>query len=205
MPSKSASFFDQFEQQAAKIVDGCRLLLTLTLGGDVDVRSHANAIADIEQECDVITHAIVDRLRSSFITPLNRNEIHRLIMSMDEVIDFAEAAAERVALFDLREPSEEASGLARVLLASAECVLEAVSAFRDLKRPKKILDKCGEIARLEAQADGQLRVALARLFREERDPIAILKWKEVYELLETATDRCQDVANVIEGVVIENS
>jgi predicted phosphate transport protein (TIGR00153 family) len=170
-----------------------------------DIVAQAKAISDIEQQCDRITHGVVEQLHKTFITPLDRNDIHRLISKMDDVMDYVEAAAERLALYDIHEMTKDVGELARVLLVSSERVAEAVSGFRDLKHPQRILDKCIEINRLENEADAILRGSLARLFREEKNPITIMKWKEIYELLETATDRCEDVANIIEGVVLENS
>jgi predicted phosphate transport protein (TIGR00153 family) len=206
MSTKNVSFYDHFELHARKTVEGCTLLLALMNTEDAtSIRDQASAIADIEHECDRITHAVVAQLRTTLITPLDRNEIYQLISRMDDVMDFVEAASERFALYDIYEPTVEAAKLAAVLLACAEHVLEAVTAVRNIKHPQPILDRCIEINRLENEADSQLRGALAQLFRNERDPIAIMKWKEIYELLETATDRCEDVANIIEGVVLENS
>jgi predicted phosphate transport protein (TIGR00153 family) len=201
---KDLSFFDHFEKQGRKTVEGCRALLAM-VSSPGDVPAQAKAISDIEHECDHITHAVVAQLHKTFITPIDRNDIYRLITKMDDIMDFVEAAAERLALYGIQDMTKEAGDLARVLLSSAERVLEAVTGFRDLKHPEVILEKCIEINRLENEADAQLRGALARLFREEQDPITIMKWKEIYELLETATDRCEDVANIIEGVVLENS
>ena len=120
-------------------------------------------------------------------------------------MDQVEAAAERLALYEITVATKEMRELGRNLLTCAERVLEAVAGLRDLKHPGLILEKCVEINRLENEADAMLRGAIARLFREEKDPVAIIKWKELYELLEAATDRCEDVANIIEGVVLENS
>ena len=201
---KDESFFDRFEDQGRKTVEGCRALVAMvTTPGDIVAQ--AKAISDIEQECDRITHGVVEQLHKTFITPIDRNDIYRLITKMDDVMDFVEAASERIALYEITEMTKEVAPLCRVLMSSAERVLEAVSGFRNLKQPESILEKCVEINRLENEADGLLRAALARLFREEQNPITIMKWKEIYELLETATDRCEDVANIIEGVVLENS
>jgi uncharacterized protein Yka (UPF0111/DUF47 family) len=124
---------------------------------------------------------------------------------MDDIMDLVEAAAERLALYDMPKMTKEAVDLARCLVDSAVHVAEAVGAISDLGKPAKILEHCVEINRLENAADHVLRTALAKLFREEKDPISVIKWKEIYETLEAATDRCEDVANVIEGVVLENS
>jgi predicted phosphate transport protein (TIGR00153 family) len=201
---RDTSFFDAFEQQGRKTVEGCQAFLTLT--EDLARASvHAKAIKVIEEECDSITHRVVESLHKTFITPIDRNDIYRLITKMDDVMDFIEAAAERIHLYDVRVTTKEVGDLARVLVASAERVLEAVSGLRNLKNPQVILEKCVEINRLENEADALLRGTLAKLFREEKDAITIIKWKEIYELLETATDRCEDVANIIEGVVLEHS
>jgi predicted phosphate transport protein (TIGR00153 family) len=199
-----ASFFAQFEQQGKKTVEGCRAFLEMVeQPGNMETR--AERVKQIEHECDEITHAVVESLHKTFITPIDRNDIYRLITKMDDIMDFVEAAADRVALYELPTMTKEVAELARCLVESADHVLSAVSGIRDLGKPNGILQHCIEINRLENVADGILRGALARLFREEKDPIAVIKWKEIYETLETATDRCEDVANIIEGVVLENS
>ena len=199
-----ASFFEHFEEQGRKTVEGCRALLDMIESGR-DFDAQAERVKQIEHECDEITHAVVAGLHKTFITPIDRNDIYTLITRMDDIMDLVEAAADRLALYDIPQMTKEAGDLARCLVSSAEHVLGAVSSIRDLKRQNGILQHCIEINRLENVADGILRSALARLFRDEKDPIAIIKWKEIYETLEMATDRCEDVANIIEGVVLENS
>jgi len=199
-----ASFFAHFEQQGKKTVEGCRAFLEMVeQPGDLERR--AERVKQIEHECDEITHAVVESLHKTFITPIDRNDIHTLITKMDDIMDFVEAAADRLALYEIPTMTKEVGDLARCLVQSAEHVLGAVSGIRDLGKPNGILQHCIEINRLENVADNILRSALARLFREEKDPIAVIKWKEIYETLESATDRCEDVANIIEGVVLENS
>ena len=199
-----ASFFGFFEQQGKKTVEGCRAFLAMVEEAN-NLQSHAQRVKQIEHECDDITHAVVEQLHKTFITPIDRNDIYRLITKMDDIMDYVEAAADRLALYEIPTMTKEVGELARCLVSSAEHVLGAVTSIRDLKRPNGILDHCIEINRLENVADQLLRSALARLFREEKDPIAVIKWKEIYETLESATDRCEDVANIIEGVVLENS
>jgi len=199
-----ASFFAHFEQQGKKTVEGCRAFLEMVEHpGDMEAR--AERVKQIEHECDEITHAVVEALHKTFITPIDCNDIYRLITKMDDIMDFVEAAADRLALYEIPTMTKEVAELARCLVDSAEHVLSAVSGIRDLGKPNGILQHCIEINRLENVADNILRSALARLFREEKDPIAVIKWKEIYETLESATDRCEDVANIIEGVVLENS
>jgi predicted phosphate transport protein (TIGR00153 family) len=199
-----ASFFAHFAHQGKKTVEGCRAFLEM-VEQPTDLEARAERVKQIEHECDEITHAVVEGLHKTFITPIDRNDIYRLITKMDDIMDYVEAAADRLALYEIGTMTKEVGDLARCLVSSAEHVLGAVSSIRDLGKPNGILQHCIEINRLENVADGILRSALARLFREEKDPIAVIKWKEIYETLESATDRCEDVANIVEGVVLENS
>jgi hypothetical protein len=201
---REESFFDDFEKHAQKTVEGCRAFVDMAQGR-VPSAEACPRIKAIESECDHITHHVVERLHRVFITPIDRNDIFRLISKMDDVMDFVEAAAQRIALYEVNGNNKELWDLARVLLSGCERVCEAVTGMRNLKHPELILEKCVEINRLENEADVQLRGAIAKLFKEEKDPIQVIKWKEIFELLETATDRCEDVANIIEGVVLENS
>lgn len=201
---REESFFDEFEKHANKTVEGCRIFVEMAQG-KIPTTEACPRIKVIESECDQITHNVVARLHKTFITPIDRNDIFRLISKMDDVIDFVEAAALRIALYEVEGFNKELGDMARVLLQGTERLAEAVAGLRNLKHPQVILEKCVEMNRLENEADVQLRGAIAKLFREQKDPILVIKWKEIYELLETATDRCEDVANVIEGVVLENS
>ena len=201
---REESFFDDFEKHALKTVEGCRTFVEMAQG-KVPPADACPRIKAIESECDTITHHVVERLHKVFITPIDRNDIFRLISKMDDVIDLVEAAALRVVLYEVNGNNNELWSLARVLQAGSERISEALVGMRNLKHPELILEKCVEINRLENDADVQLRGAIAKLFKEEKDPIQIIKWKEIFELLETATDRCEDVANIIEGVVLENS
>lgn len=201
---RDVSFFDDFERHGRKTVQGCREFLSL-LGNIGDAPGRAQVIKTIEEECDAITHAVVARLHTTFITPIDRNDIYRLITKMDDVMDYVEAAAERISLFEIRRSTQPMEALARNLLAGTEQMLDAVSGLRNLKSPRMILDRCVGIARLEKEADAILRTTIANLFRDEYDPVEIVKWKELYEFLEIASDRCDDVANVIEGIVLENA
>jgi hypothetical protein len=173
--------------------------------GKIPAAEACPKIKAIENECDHITHHVVERLHKVFITPIDRNDIFRLISKMDDVMDFVEAAAMRISLYGVNSNNKELWDLARVLQSGSERISEAVAGMRNLKHPELILEKCVEINRLENEADVQLRGAINKLFTEEKNPIEVIKWKEIFELMETATDRCEDVANIIEGVVLENS
>jgi uncharacterized protein len=197
-------FFVLFERHAALTVDGAKEMQRLVQGGQ-NVRVLAARIKEIEHETDVITHSCVERLHKTFITPFDRDDIHRLITRMDDVMDYIESAAVAVMLYELTEMTTPARELADVLVRSTEAVAIAVGGLKTVKQSKTILTACIEVNRLENEGDEILRNALAGLFRDAKDPLLVLKWKEVYEALENATDRCEDVANIIEGVVLEHA
>jgi len=180
------------------------LFFDLARGVD-DVPTQCTKIKEVESACDKVTHDTVASLHRVFITPIDRNDIHRLISKMDGVMDIVEAAARSIDIYDIRQPSTELATMATTLLASAKQVCSAVEGLRDLKHSQSIFERCIEINRLENESDRQLSGTIARLMRETTDPVAIIKWKEVFETVEMATDSCEDVANVIEGVVMENA
>ena len=173
--------------------------------GGQNLRVIAARIKEIEHETDVITHSCVERLHKTFITPFDRDDIHRLITRMDDVMDYIESAAVAVSLYELTEMTAPVRELADVLVRSTETVCTAVAGLQNVKNSEAIIKACIEVNRLENEGDEILRNALATLFKEARDPLLVLKWKEVYEALENATDRCEDVANIIEGVVLEHA
>ena len=201
---KETSFFDFFEQHAALTVEGTKEFLSLVTTG-ANIETKAKRVSDIEHETDVITHRCVEALHKTFITPFDRDNIHRLITRMDDVMDFVEAASERIALYELSTMTADVRDLADVLHRAAQQVEAATKGLRNLKDPQSILKQCIDINRLENESDQILRRAVARLFKEEKDPIMVIKWKEIYENLENAADRCEDVANIIEGVILEHS
>jgi len=200
---KETSFFDFFEQHAALGVEGAKEFLSLASTG-ANVAAKAKRIKEIEHETDVVTHRCVEALHKTFITPIERDDIYRLITKMDDIIDFIEAASERIALYDMKEMTPEVKDLADVLVRAVQQIVVAVKGLRNMKHAGPVLQACVDVNRLENEGDTILRNALARLFKEERDPVTVIKWKEIYETLETATDRCEDVANIIEGVVLEH-
>jgi uncharacterized protein Yka (UPF0111/DUF47 family) len=201
---KSDEFFDDFDAQCAVTVEGTRLLHKL-LSDFKNLPEQVQAIKEVEHKGDHVTHVSFNRLHRQFITPFDRTEIHRLLSRIDDVLDLADAAAERLNYYELPSPREDATELARLLVLSAEKVQVVVKDLRFIKKPDQLLAGCREIKKLESQADEALRAGMARLFKSGLDPLTVIKWKEIYDLLETATDRCQDVANVIEGVVLEHA
>jgi predicted phosphate transport protein (TIGR00153 family) len=201
---RETSFFDLFEQHAALTVQGTKEFLSLVSTG-ANIGAKAKRIAEIEHETDVITHRCVEALHKTFITPIERDDIHRLISRMDDIMDFVEAASERIVLYELKTMTPEVLNLADVLVRAMEEVEQALKGLRDMRHAQAIIQRCIDVNRLENEGDSIMREAVARLFREVKDPIEIIKWKEIYENLESATDRCEDVANIIEGVVVEHA
>ena len=201
---RETSFFDFFESHAAKTVEGAEELLSLATTG-ANVGAKAKRIKEIEHECDTITHHCVEALHKTFITPIERDDIYRLITRMDDIMDFVEAAAERIALYKLTQMTPDLKDLSDVLVRATKELAEAMKLLRNLEHSDAIVKKCIDVNRLENEADAILRAATARLFEEEADTRTIIKWKEIYENLESATDRCEDVANILEGVVLEHA
>jgi predicted phosphate transport protein (TIGR00153 family) len=165
----------------------------------------AEEVKRVEHMGDEITHTVIERLHQTFITPMDRGDIHGLISAMDDVLDLIEASAERLWLYGMKTMEPEALEFVDVLEKTVEEMGSAVRGLRDLKDRPRLLAHCTEVNRLENVGDQLLRRAVARLFAESKDPIHVIKWKEIYEFLENAIDRCEDVANVIEGVALEYS
>ena len=202
---KSDDFFSDFEAQADAVVEGTKLLRGL-LDDFNDVQRKVDAIKAVEHRADDITHRAFARLHTQFITPFDRAEIHRLLSRIDDVLDLADAAAERLGLYDIEQVLPEARELAGVLVAQAEKMAEVVRGLRTYRKDSAaVLGGCREINALENQADSLTRRTMAKLFRRGSDPLTVVKWKEIIDLIESATDRAEDVANVIEGVVLEHA
>jgi hypothetical protein len=201
---KSDEFFDDFDAQCAVTVEGARMLHSI-LSDYRDVPARVQALKEIEHRGDEVTHTAFNRLHKQFITPFDRTQIHSLLSRIDDVLDLTNAAAARLQYYEIESSLPDAAELARVLVLCTEKVREVVGALRLIKRPDQILAGCKEIKKLETQADEALRAGMGRLFKSGADTLTIIKWKEIYDLIETATDKCNDVANVIEGVVLEHS
>ncbi len=202
---KSDDFFSDFEAQAAAVVEGAVLLKDL-LDDFTNVPAKCQAIKDVEHRADDITHRAFERLHTQFITPFDRSEIHRILSRIDDVLDLADAAAERLGLYDIDTVLPESRELCAVLVEQTRKMEEAVRGLRNMKKdPQTILAACQEMNKLENQADTLTRKTMAKLFKRGNDPLTVLKWKEIIDLIEDATDRAEDVANVIEGVVLEHA
>lgn len=200
---KETSFFDYFEQHSALATQACQELLALA-SGNVDVAAKAVRIKEIEKEADAITYKCIEALHKTFITPIDRGDIHRLIKRLDDIIDSVESATSRIVLYEVTAIRTEAKALAEVLVRATTEIEQALKCMRNLKKADAIQTHCVAIYHLENEGDAILRAALVRLFKET-DAVLVIKWKEIYERLEKATDRCEAVANIIQGVVIEAS
>jgi len=201
---REIGFFEYFERHADLTVSAAKEFLALAESGE-NIAGRARRIKEIEHEADVVTHQCLEEWHRTQRWPAKREEVHRLITRMDDIVDYIEASSDRVSLYELNTMTPECLDLARVLVRSAEEIKIALGELRYVRGDRKLLDRCIEINRLENEADSILRNAVARLFKGGKDPVAMIKWKEIYENLETATDRCEDVANIIEGIVLERT
>ncbi len=197
-------FFEYFNEHAEQIVAGSRELAAMMTSFD-NLDRRAYSIETIEKKADHITHQTVQLLHKTFITPLDRDAIHTLITTMDDILDLIEDVAHSIFLYDIKSVTPEAHKLAEICVISAEKVQAAVRLLPKTENAAEIMLLCEEIDRLESDADHIMRSAMAKLFREEPDVLNIIKMKEIYELLETVTDKCEDVANIVEGIVVENA
>lgn len=206
---REGKYFDLFNAHADQIVLGgqalVRLIEGLISGSPQQAEAAAVEIDRFETAADRITHETMQALHTSFITPFDRDEIHQLISSMDDILDLTQDVAESMNLYDIRQVTPEAKQLADIALVCCEQVRQAVNQLHSMDNAPVILKCCQEIDRLESDADRIMREAMSKLFREEQDVRQLIKLKAIYELLETVTDRCEDVANTIEGIVLENS
>jgi predicted phosphate transport protein (TIGR00153 family) len=199
---KEGRFFELFKDQSNLITEAAVEFRELLAHLD-EVEKRVRNIKDIEHKGDEITHTTMDLLHQTFITPLDREDIHELSSTLDDVLDFIDAAAQRVLLFEIKQMPNEGRELAEVCVQATQKVQVAVGHLDNLKDPTAIKKLCVEINRLENEADHILRAAVAKLFRDENDIKNLIKLKEVYEILETVTDLCEDVANIIDGIVLE--
>jgi len=203
MPQEG-KFFDIFNAHAARIVEGAKELAEM-IGKFSELEAHAQRIDAVERAADKLTHECITLLHRTFITPFDRDQIHQLITKMDDILDLIQDVAESVALYDLRKVTPEARQLAEICQMCCDRVRATIALLTDLKRADAILKLCEDIDRLESDADRVMRSALSKLFREETDLKQVMKLRVIYELLESITDRCEDVANIVEGIVLENS
>ncbi|HSS38692.1 MAG TPA: DUF47 family protein [Polyangia bacterium] len=201
---RNNAFFDDFDKHTGLIVSAAQTLskmLTPQSGPPGDL---AQQIKKIEEEGDAIVHRVVVELRKTFITPLDRDDTHRLVSHLDDILDQIESVAYRLALYRLSVPNQHLTALVQLVERSAVVTRDAVANLREASTRDRALELCVEINKLENEADTVLRAALAELFSNGIDPISLIKWKEVFETLEDTTDRCEDVANAIENLLLDS-
>ena len=197
-------FFEIFEKAAANLTNATFLLVDL-LEHFETLKDRAKEIYELEHDSDMITHDLMRKLNKSFITPIDREDIHALASRMDDILDRVWSGVDRLVVFKITEPTAEALEISKDLWRTAEIIQKSIKDLRE-KNYSYVLEHCIEINRLENRIDRLFRDALARLFDDfSSDHLLIIKWKEIYELLEEASDRCEDVANVLETIVIKNA
>jgi uncharacterized protein len=197
-------FFESFDAIAVRVVDGARELATLM--GDIDqLQTRMRRIEALEKEADVYTHDALELLHKTFITPIDREDIHALATRLDDILDMAHSCAATIYEFDIQKLTPEAKHLADLCLQASLLVKEGVGLISDMKNAARILELCKEIGRIEDDSDHVMRAAMARLFREEPEVRQVMKMRTVYERLEDMADRCYIVATILEGIVFENA
>ncbi len=200
-------FFELFNQHASLAAEASGVLTKLlkNYADEAQRAAGIERINDLEHNADRITHETVALIQTIFVTPLDRDDIHRLISRMDDILDLMQDAAESLHLYDVREVSDPAIELAEILQTCCMRLQSAVALLNNMRNAPEALKLCREIDNLESQADRVMRSAISKLFRDEPDTRQLIKLKAIYEMLETATDKCQDVANLIENITLQNA
>jgi predicted phosphate transport protein (TIGR00153 family) len=205
---KEGKYFDLFNAHAELIAQGGKALTNL-IAALVDqpeqAERYAEEIDNLERKADAITHDTLSQLHTSFITPFDRDEIHQLINGMDDILDIMQDVAESMSLYDIHRVPQDAKTMAVITENCCLCVQSVVKLLHSMDNAPAILKLCHEIDELESEADRSLRGSMSKIFREEPDAREVIKLKEMYELLESVTDRCKDVAGTVEAIVLENS
>jgi uncharacterized protein len=194
-------FFDMFEKSADTVLEGVRLFKDM-MDHFENVEEKARQLKEVENRGDTNTHEIVEKLNRSFVTPLDRDDIHALSSELDDILDCVEALASRFLMFHIQEVTPEMKTFAQLILQATEEISKAV---HSLKKLDNLMSFCKEIKRLENMGDDLSRKVIADLFADEKDPIRLIILKEIYGRLETAMDKCEDVANIIEAIVVKNA
>ena len=198
---RESKFFRMFSEVSQNLTQGTRLLQDI-LKNPADMEPRLDQLQEIEHRGDEMTHGIITALNQTFITPFDREDIHRLTSSLDDVLDYVNAAGVRLRLYKIKSPPSIAAELAAMIVEQSEELAQGVSL---LEKNKLVLEHCVEVHRLENEADRLSRKAIADLFDNEKDPIQLIKIKELYEVLETATDKAEDAANVLEAVALKSN
>jgi uncharacterized protein len=201
---RNTKFFDYFDRDTAVLLRTaecfCQFLET-----SGDPKENSKKLKDLEHEADRVTHEAMELLHRSFITPLERGDLRRLILALDEIVDYLDDAARRIAIYEVNTILPEVCAMGKVLVDLARAVQAAVHDLRNLRKKNRVLEHCIEIQRLENLGDHLHHIALASIFKTGMDPLTAMKWKEIIDLIELAMDAAEEVAHVIEGIVLENA
>jgi predicted phosphate transport protein (TIGR00153 family) len=201
---KQENFFEYFEELANKIEEGGQFFLEMTQKRDYSEAKVAR-LKDIEHEADAITHRTYERMHKTFLTPIDREDIYALVNKMDSIMDVIEATAIRIHLYKVKKPDDQIIKQAKILNEAIQKIKGIVHGLRNMKNSKMILDGCVEINTLENAGDVVLRTIMANLFENEKDAIELIKWKDIFYLLEEGIDVCEDVSNIVEGIVLKHA
>jgi predicted phosphate transport protein (TIGR00153 family) len=201
---KEEKYFDMFERVSENAIKAATKFRDL-LKNYTDVESKVREIEDLEHEGDIITHEIFDKLNRTFITPIDREDIHSLASELDDVLDFLKAGSDRFVLYNIKKPTEDVINLAETLVKTTIETSKAIKALRDMKHTRRVNEYCIEINSLENEGDNILKNAIAKLFNDNMNPLDVIKWKEIYENIESAIDMCESVANTIGAILAKNA
>jgi len=201
---REEKFYDLFEELINKIEEGGKVFLCMVETYEYPLPK-ITKLKELEHEADVITHRTYEKMHKSFLTPLDREDIYALVNKMDSIMDMIEASAARMSLYKVKKPTKVIIDQAKILNEAISKVKLIVYAMRDMKNAKMIIDACVEINTLENEGDIVLRTAMVDLFENEKDAIELIKWKEIFERIEEALDVCEDVSNIIEGIVLKHA
>jgi predicted phosphate transport protein (TIGR00153 family) len=199
---KDEKFFAMFKEMTVTIIEGANLLKDM-MDNFEDPLGSQKKIKDVEHKCDQLTHDIIKKLNKSFITPFDREDIYALSGALDDIMDLIDASSQRFVMYNVEKPTPESKELAFIILKSCQTIDKAVGILGGKLEP--ISEYCVEVNALENEADRVCREAVSKLFDEEKDAIKLIKWKEIYETMERATDKCEDAANILESVVVKNA
>lgn len=202
---REEKFFDQFEKAGNLVHEGTVAFRDL-MANYRNVAAGVEKIKDIEHRCDAVTHETIEKLHKTFLTPIDREDIHSIITGLDEILDMVDAAASRMSLYQIAQPKPGALEVAEVLVSASDLVRKALTVLKSSKKQHEgVTALTREVRGCEKRADQIYRKALTDLFMQEKDPVTVLKWKDIYDTLEEAADRCEDIANILEGVVVKNA
>jgi uncharacterized protein len=201
---KEEKFFELFEAQATHNVEAAQVFKQLADKWSLESPAF-HKLQDIEHEADITTHEIYDRLNRTFITPFDREDIHALGSELDDIVDIVQSVASRMQLYHVNHSTEDLKRLAGILVDASENVRKAICELKNPEKIRRVQDYCIEINRLENAGDRALEQAISKLFEGKPDPLEVIKWKEIYEGIEVAIDKCEDVANTIDGILVKQA